>query len=42
MEPGWATVVAVTMTTVLLCPLQLGAEQREGEEDRKRHDDHQP
>lgn len=25
-----------------LCPLQLGAEQREREEDRKRHDDHQP
>lgn len=24
------------------CPLQLGAEQREREEDRERHDDHQP
>lgn len=36
------TKVGVTMAAGLFCPRQLGAEQREGEEDRKRHDDHQP
>lgn len=30
------------MAAGLFCPRQLGAEQREREEDRKRHDDHQP
>lgn len=34
--------VDVAMTAGLFCPRQLGAEQREGEEDRQRHDDHQP